>query len=135
MSNNTKNIFERASRRPLRFVSPKGVITVEDLWALSGPGALNTLDAIAVQLYKKLQAADTGVSFRNKKAKPADEDDQLAFEIVTHILATREAEAETAAKAREKAENNQKIMALIARKKEGELEGKSVEELEKLLIE
>lgn len=73
--------FVKASRLALRFDTPKGLLTTEDLWNLPltshAPGKPN-LDDIAVGLHNKLQTKNT-VSFVNTPAK-ADESDQIAFE-------------------------------------------------------
>ena len=60
-------------------------------------------------------------------------EDELTFEILKDIYVTKKSEAEAATSARERKEHNQKILALIQSKKEAELQGKSIEELEAML--
>lgn len=127
-----EKMFEKAARIKLRFSTPKGLLTVEDLFDLpltSGTGKAN-LDDLAKELHRQLK--DEDVSFVTPTAKK-DEDDQLAFELVKHVIGIRIAERDEAAKKTEQAAARQKIMALIDQKKDAALGEKSVEELTALL--
>jgi hypothetical protein len=57
MSNSENNLFEKASRLKLRFSSPAGLLTVEDLWdlPLSAQAKVANLDDIAKGLNKTLE--------------------------------------------------------------------------------
>ena len=127
-------MFEKAARLQLRFDSPKGPLTVEDLWNLpltSVNPARPNLDEIARGLHKQLKSGED-VSFVLKEKK-SDAVVQLKFDIVKHIIDVRLTEAEAAALVRSNAEKKQKIMALIADKQDEELKGKSLEELNALV--
>lgn len=121
--------FLKASRAKVRFDSPKGLLSMEDLWDLplsSGTGKAN-LDTIAMDLHRQLKAKEE-VSFVLKEVKP-DEVTQLKFDIVKQIIDIRLEENEAAAKARTNAEKKQNLLALIATKENEQLAGTSLEEL------
>jgi hypothetical protein len=120
-------MFEKASRMKLRYQTNRGVISVEDLWDLS----LESLDAIAISLNKKLKESQTE-SFIKTKTKDTTEL-ELKFNIVKHIIDVKLSEAEARKNAAEKRAKKQKLMDLIAKKQDAELEGKSVDELMKEL--
>ena len=131
MDTNT-NIFEQASRQAFRFVTPKGHLTVEDLWQLpltSAAGRAN-LDDIAKDLRKQLDS--TAVSFVTDTT-PVNKVYQAQFDIVLHIIKVRLAEAEAATKAAEVREKKQKIMAIIERKSDEALSAASIEDLQAML--
>ena len=89
-------MFEKASRLKLRFPSPKGALTVEDLWDLpltSSTGKAN-LDDLARQLHQSLESQKVG-SFVTK-ATTADDRLQLQFNVVLRVIEVRLAENEAA---------------------------------------
>ena len=122
-------MFEKASKLALRYKTGVGSITTEDLWNLS----LLSLDSLAKDLNKEIKAASEE-SFVSVKTK-ANEIVELKFEIVKHVIKIKLEEAEAKKLLADKRANKQKIMELISRKKDEELSGKSLEELEKLLSE
>lgn len=119
--------FKQASREKLRFSTNKGILSVEQLWDLSIP----ELDSLAVSLEEEHKASGrkSFVVKRSVKDKTA----KLRFDVVLDILQTKVEEQDAAANAADIKAHNDKILRLIAEKKEGELAGKSVEELEKML--
>lgn len=126
------SIFEQASRKKLRFDTPKGQITAEDLWDLSlasTTGKAN-LDDIARDLHRQLKNGDD-VSFVHKDRK-SDETVQLKFDLVKHVIDVKLAEADEASKARANAEKKQQILALIANKENAQMAEMPLEELRKL---
>jgi len=125
-------MFEKASRLALRFITPKGSLSVEDLWdlPLTAANAGTSLDNIAKGLYRQLKEADTE-SFV-VKAKKSDEILQLKFDIVKHIIEIRLAENERASAKKEAKEKKQKILSIIAQKQDEKLLGSSLEDLQKL---
>ena len=126
-------MFEKASRLKLSFDTNKGQLSVSDLWDLplsSTTGRVN-LDDIAIGLNSLVQDVAT-VSFVKKDSK-VDPVNQLKFDIVKHVIEVRLAENEAASKARDKAEQKQKILGLIARRQDEELSNKSVEDLTAML--
>ena len=81
---------------------------------------------------KKTESVDDDLDFLENPTKKNTED-ELTFEILKDIYVTKKSEAEAATSAREQKEHNQKILAIIQSKKEAELQGKSIEELEAML--
>ena len=130
------NIFERAAREHLRFNTSIGPLAVEDLFDLPLTTKIAgkvSLDSVGRAIRKRLKDADD-VSLVDP-ADATDTTDQLRFDIVKHIIDARIEANKEEAKKREAAEKKQRIMALIAEKKDDALKGKSLEELEKLLAE
>lgn len=126
-------MFEKASRLKLRFDTPKGMLSVEDLWDLpltSQTGKAN-LDDIARALHAQLKN-DADVSFVHKERK-SDEATQLSFDLVKHVIDVKLAERDAAQQANLDKERRQRILEVIARKKDQQLDGMSLEELEKLV--
>ena len=123
-------MFEKASRIGLRYETPQGLLTVEDLWKLpltsSRPGRAN-LDDIAINLFRQLKESDTE-SFVKKAAKK-DDTTQLAFDIVKHIIDVRMAEDEAAAVQRANKEKKRRILEIIAQKEDAQLFDASLDEL------
>lgn len=125
-------MFEKAARLKLRFDSPVGQLSVEDLWdlPLTAKKAVN-LDDIAVALDRELKETST-TSFVRKSNK-SNEITKLKFEIVLHIIEVRQAEADAEKLLRADAEKKQRILELIAEKQDDALKGKSIEELQALV--
>ena len=122
-------MFEKASRMKLRFNTQRGVLSVEDLWDLP----LIQLDNIAIALNKKLQESKTE-SFIKTRTKDTTEL-ELKFNIAKHIIDVKLQEQEDRLLESEKKAKRQKILDLMAKKQDAELEGKSLEELAKELDE
>lgn len=125
-------MFEKASRSKIRFDSPKGLLSVEDLWDLpltSNSGKAN-LDDIAKDIARKVNADE--VSFVNKEHKTNDEI-QLKFDVIKHIIDIRLIEQEAAKKVRENTERKQQILAIIAQKENEKLSNSSIEELRQMV--
>lgn len=119
-------MFQKASRMKLRF-DYRGVLSVEDLWDLS----VRELDDIYKSLNQKLKASQED-SLLGKKSK---EDEVLALkvEIIKTVVATLLQEAEDRKTMRKRIEEKEKIMGIMAGKQDAELQGMSMEELQKKL--
>lgn len=125
------NIFEQASRLGLRFNSPVGEITTEDLWRLPLTNPSKTranLDDIAIALNDKLKTDNT-TSFVTSVAK--DPTTQLKFDIVKYIIDVRIAERDAKVISEANKVKKEKLLALLEKKQDGALEDLSVEELRK----
>jgi hypothetical protein len=125
-------MFTKASRIKLRFDTPKGLLSVEDLWDLpltSATGKAN-LDDIAKAAFQALKGSEV-VSFvmRDKVADPTV---QLRFDIIKFIIDTRLAENEAASTAQVNKERKQKFLALIEQKEFEQVASKSLDELKAL---
>jgi hypothetical protein len=129
-------MFDIATRQKLRFVTSRGVLTVEDLWDLpltSATGKAN-LDDLAIALHQELKTTTDVVSFVNEEAKP-DSTVKLRFDIIKHIIDVRKKENADAANARKRAELKQQLLAVLERKQTAGLEALSEEELRKKISE
>lgn len=125
-------LFAEASRRKLRFETPQGQLSVEELWDLpltSGRVARANLDAIAVDLNKQLQSVGTDTFVRRPGTPRANEVLKLKFDIVLQVIDIRQTEADAEGTARANAEKKQQMLAMIANKENEALSSKSVEEL------
>jgi len=119
--------FKQATKQKLRFQTNKGVLSVEQLWDLS----LTDLDILAVSLQEAYENSK-GKSFLTKKSTK-DATIKLQFDVCLDILQTKVEEAEAVKELAENKAHNQKILQLIAEKKDDELKGKSVKQLETML--
>lgn len=100
------------------------------MWDLNFTQLTSLIKAIKKVL--KQNDNDDDLSFLVDTTK-VDVEMQLRFDIAKDVYLTKKKDAEELRSAADIKEHNQKILGLIARKQENELEGKSVEELEKLL--
>ncbi len=128
-------MFEQATRLKLRFNTPQGLISTEDLWDLPLTSTTNraNLDTIAVGLYAELNS-NRNISFVNR-ASAGDTTLQLKFDIVKHIIDIRQAENAATAEARVRKEKKQQILTLISQKENETLAGKSLDDLRKMAEE
>jgi len=117
------NIFEAATRQRLRFPSPSGNLSVEDLWDLT----LEGLDAIAITLYKKVKESSEE-SFIKKQRK-GDKKAELQLAVVVSIIETKVADAEKAKNAADRKAKREKLMELISSKQDDALSRKSITQL------
>lgn len=118
------NNFEKATRLRLRFETSRGNLNVEDLWRLP----LAELDKLAIALNKQLKESSEE-SFIKAKSKD-NKLLELRFDIVKHIIETLLSEDEERKKAADKKAKREQLLELIAKKRNQELEEKSLEELE-----
>lgn len=127
------NLFAKATRMKLRFDTPKGQISVEDLWDahLTSETGKPNLNDIAVGLHNQLKSAET-VSFVTPAA-PKDEELQLKLDVVKAVIEVRVAERDAAVLARKKAETKQKLLEALAKKQDEEINAKSADELQAMI--
>lgn len=126
-------MFEQASRLKVRFDSPQGLITTEDLWNLpltSPSGNRANLDSIAVALHRQTKESAETVSFVTPSTSDATSAElTLKFEIVKHVIAIRIAERDAAKDLADRREKKARLLELIAKKEDEALGGQSIEEL------
>lgn len=122
-------MFDKVTRLKLRFESNKGLLSVEQVWDLS----LTALNEMAKGLSRQVKAAETDEEDFIGTKSNVDSELQLRFDVVKHIIGVKLKERDDSRDAAERKANNQIILELIQRKKQQELESKSVEELEALL--
>jgi hypothetical protein len=121
-------MFELATRKKFRFPY-KGSITVEDLWDLD----LVELDAVYKNLNKMLE------NYTDKTLLGNDNDSGVVkmlkqkINIVTYIFNTKEKEIADRAVALEKAKKKAKLLDILAKKQDENLEDLSEDEIKAMI--
>lgn len=123
-----KNLFEIATRNRYRF-NYKGVMTVEDLWSLR----VEDLDAIFKMLNRQKKTSDEDSLLATKSAE--DQDLANKIDIVRYIVSVKLAEAADRVSAAEKKAQRDKILEIVAKKKDKALEDMGIDDLMKKLEE
>lgn len=119
------DILEKAIRLKLRF-NFKGMLTVEDLWDLK----LNELDMIYKELnqQKKLQESESLLTNNS-----INDIVNLQIEIIKYVVEQKQAEQLAKQTEIEKQQQKQKILEILSRKQDDDLQNKSTEDLLKML--
>lgn len=120
-------MYKEALQKKLRFKTNKGMITTEDLFDLS----LQNLNTLAIMLDKKISEAPKK-SFIEEL--PAEEnDDELRFNIVKDVINIKlKARKDNIDKAQADAQKR-RILEILAKRNDEELEKKSTKELRAML--
>lgn len=121
-------MFEKAVRNKYRFPF-RGQISVEDLWDLG----VRDLDSI----FKTLNAQVKREKEESLLEVRSDAETELEtkISIVRRIVSVKLSEKEAAKAQAENKARKQRIMEILADKRDDALKGKSIEELEKMLAE
>jgi hypothetical protein len=124
------NLFEQATRAKLRFSSPQGQLSVEDLWdlPLTGKGNQANLDDLYKNQHALVKASTDQVSLVTP-TKKVDDVDELKLEVVKHITLVLIAERDAKVSARKRAEQKRHLQSLLAQKELQAMEGQSMDEL------
>lgn len=120
-------MYKKALQLGLRFQSTRGPLTIEQLMTLQP----EELDSLAVQL-DEAYANSKGKSFIQKR-NTKDASIKLQLDIVLDILQDKLIEREEAAQAKQTKEERQRILEIIKKKEDEQLENLSLEELKKKL--
>lgn len=126
--------FELASRLNVMYDTPRGTLTVSDLWKLplqSDSGWPN-LDDIAKGLNSKILARSE--SFVGIK-KASDERDTVALDVVKRVIEWRLEQNKNATEAAQKAETKRQLLEALAKKRTEGIMSLSEEELIKRINE
>jgi len=133
------NIFERASRKKLRFVSSHGNLSVDDLWDIPLVASTRAtrdvkldLDTLARGVSAELRSM-TEDSFVEMKPDPRKAHFELQLEILKHVIASKIADANAAQARFAKAEERQKLIAALSAKEGEEIGAMSMEEIKSKL--
>jgi hypothetical protein len=127
------NIFEQASRQSLRFVTPRGLQSTEDLWNIPLQSSNGfDLDNLAKAHNKELKAA-TDESFVVTTEHPMKAELTLKMELIKHVISVKLVERQAAINASAIAEKRQKLLIALQNKQNQELEGLSQEEIQQQL--
>lgn len=121
------NLFINAARKQYRYPF-NGLISTEDLFQLKP----EQLDKVYKSLMKQVKKAedDSLMDTQSKEDKETIE----KVEIVKYIFDYKKVQAEKVRAAQETRQKNQRIMDLIAQKKDEKLQSLSVEELTAMLV-
>lgn len=119
--------FKLASQQKLRFQTNKGLLSVEQLWDLT----LQELDVLAVSL--ETEHKESSKKSFLVKTSTKDKIAKLRFDIVLDILNTKIEDEQAALAEKERKAHNEKIIAIIADKKDESLKGMSIKQLEAML--
>jgi len=123
------SLFESATRKKFRFTSPRGELTVEQLWELPllSSDGLN-LDAIAKTVNKDLKAA-TEESFVATERSPSHGAIEAKLNVIKRIIEVKLNEQAEAKKRAETKAKREKIIAALADKQEVKLTKMSEKQL------
>ncbi len=125
------NIFEYATRHKLRFTSPRGELSVEQLWDVplrSRDGF--DLDTVAKAASKVLKTVSEE-SFVETTKTQMNTRCEMALEVVKHIIAVKLAEENAAKKRAEKKAEKEELLRILAEKQKGALSALSEQEIQK----
>lgn len=131
------NIFEYAARNKVRFTSDRGNLTVEQLFDLPLLDKRNSgIDLEAVARATNAELKEVGEeSFVLVTPDPRRSVAEIKMEIVKHIIAAKQAEAQLAVDAAKRASLRTRIAEAIAKKEDAAFDELSVEELRQQLAE
>lgn len=122
-------MYKKATQLKLRFPTTIGLLSTEQLWDLNQTKLSNLIKDVKKILKKD---NDDDLSFL-ESTKTVDVENQLRFDILKDIYLTKKKIADDLRETADIKAHNQKILALIAEKKDDSLKGMSIEELEKQL--
>ena len=129
------NIFEQATRQALRFSSNRGELSTEQLWDLPLTSRQGfDLDSVAKEVNQRLKSV-TEESFVVKTTNPEKDSLELKLEVLKHIIAAKQSEADARRNAAERAAERQKLYDILAEKQDSALKDLSVEDIQKRLAE
>jgi hypothetical protein len=129
------SIHKQAIKTKLRFQSSKGPLTTEDLYDLPMESTTNRLGlkALAIDLQKQIATTSTSaLDFLDSSVPAVDPLLQLRFDIVKDVIIERLAESKAKSLAKSLESQRTDFDELIKAKKQQELAGLSVAELEAL---
>lgn len=123
-------MYKKAAFVGLRMPTTKGLLSVEQFTSLSFKDMVASIRALNETMKK---TNDSGLEFLDDNSTE-DPLVKLSFDIMKDIYTTKKEEAEKLRNAASIRQQNAKIMELIERRKNLDLESKSLDELEALLV-
>lgn len=132
-SSSSSDLFMAATRAKLRFATPQGSMTIEDLWSLpltSEKANTANLDSIAIELNRQIQAA--GVTSFVTKTSKTPTTLQMQLNVVVAIIAVRQEENEHKALLATRREQAQRAQQILDERAGKALENLSDEDLKLL---
>jgi hypothetical protein len=127
-------LFAQATRHKLRFTTPIGPLSAEDLWDLPLTSRIPTkpnLDDLAIALDKQLR--DAGTTSFVSAATRTNEILKLKFDIVLQVIEVKKAERDAEELKATNSKKKEQILEIMAQKQNEELAGKSIDELRELV--
>lgn len=123
------NIFEQATRNKIRFDSPRGQLSVEDMWGLPLTAKSGmSLNDIGMTVQKKLREVDGGSLVESARVTDTNHLG-LQLDIIKHIIDVRQNEAKAATIAKEKADRAARLRQILAEKQDDAMTNLSEEEI------
>jgi len=125
-------MFDKATRQKLRFESPKGLLTTEEIWDLplqstKGPN----LDDMAKSLDR--QVRESGQSFVDKSVNKGNDTLNLKFEIIKAVIGVRLAENAEALDTQKKLDTKKKLLEILAKKQDAGLEQLTEDQIKEMI--
>lgn len=131
----TEKILEKAMRLKLRFRSGGSTVTTEDLWSIDllpkRPDDQN-LNDIAKDIARQLKDSQ-GIDFVDAKPNKETRILELKLEILKYIISVKQEEKNKRKEITDRREKRKRLIDLIAKKEEKELEEKDITELRSML--
>jgi len=131
------NMFEKATKMQLRWMSPQGTLDVEDLWNLPLKTTKITkasLDGLAIELDRELKNNVSSFVDGNRTS-PQTMLNQLRFDLVKYVIDAKVSENNIAKLTKEKAEKKERLLGFVAQKQDQELANMSVEKLQGMIAD
>lgn len=131
-------MYKKASRLQIRFESPVGPLTVEQLWKLNFDKLKDTVIYAKNELGKYEDKTTDGLEFltgQSSKEAKLEEEARLKFDILKDVYLTRLNEVKENQQRVADAAEIQKLEQILMKKKEAEYDNMSADELEKLINE
>ena len=126
-----QNIFEYATRNKLRFASPRGELSVEQLWDVplrsSDDFNLNTIAKTTNKALKEISEE----SFVETKKTAKQIRLENALEVVKYVIDVKLEEEKAAETRAARKQEKEKLLAILAEKQAGKLSELSEKELQK----
>jgi len=134
MSKQINSMFEIAARTKLRFKSPKGDLSTEQLWdvPLRSRDDFN-LDVVAKTTNKELKTVSEE-SFISTRKSPEQGRLELALDIIKYVIQTKLDEEAYAETRTENKKEREKLLRILAEKQDGKLTQLSEKELKNRIL-
>lgn len=131
------NIFEYAARHKVRFTSPRGNLTVEQLFDLplvDKRGGTIDLETVARTTNGELREIGEE-SFVSTSPDPLRAVTEIKMEIIKYVIAAKQADVQRAVDAAKRASIRARVSEAIAKKEDAAFDDMSVDDLRKQLAE
>ena len=133
--NDISSMYDVALQKKLRFASPKGALSLEQLWEtpLTSRDDFN-LDTIAKSANKSLIEVSAESFVKTEKSNKEIEM-QMKLELIKHVIASKIAEKERLKARANNKKEREKLLAALEKKQDSKLQGLSEAALKKQLRE